>query len=131
MHMKACLASKARIGHTRRDRARPVELDPMPLDLSPLRVGIAGLGTVGAAVVRILATRREALTHIAGREIAVAAVSARDRMRQRGVDLARATWFDDPVRMASSADIDVVVELIGGEDGPAKATLEAAIAGGK
>ncbi len=103
----------------------------MPLVSSPLRIGIAGLGTVGAAVARILAARREALTRIAGREIVLSHVSARDRSRDRGVDLLQARWFDDPVEMAKSPDIDLVVELIGGEGDPAKSVVEAAIGAGK
>jgi len=77
-----------------------------------LRVGIAGLGTVGASVVRVLAEKGAELTRQCGREIAVAAVSARDPKRDRGVDLSGAQWFDDPVELARSADIDVFVELI-------------------
>jgi homoserine dehydrogenase len=103
----------------------------MSLTANPLRIGIAGLGTVGAALFRILARRREALTRIAGREIAVTAVSARDRSRERGIDLSQTLWFDDPAKMAKSADIDLLVELIGGDEGPAKATIEAAIGAGK
>ena len=103
----------------------------MPHPPSPLRIGIAGLGTVGAAVIRILARRREALTRIVGREIAATAVSARDRSRDRGVDLTRARWFEDPVEMARSPEIDVIVELIGGEDEPAKSVVAAAIGAGK
>ncbi|MFI5013238.1 MAG: homoserine dehydrogenase [Hyphomicrobiales bacterium] len=103
----------------------------MPLDDNPLRVGIAGLGTVGAAVCRILSARREALSRIAGREIVVAAVSARDRKRDRGLGLAVAAWFDDPVQLARAPGIDLVVELIGGDEGPSRATVEAAIGAGK
>ncbi|SDR52566.1 homoserine dehydrogenase [Rhizobiales bacterium GAS191] len=103
----------------------------MPLDPAPLRVGIAGLGTVGAAVARILAARAETLSRIAGRGIVVAAVSARDRKRDRGVDLSGATWFDDPVELAVSPGIDVLVEVIGGDEGAPRAAIEAAIRAGK
>lgn len=97
----------------------------------PLRVGIAGLGTVGAALVRLLEQKANAISARCGRAIVVAAVSARDRARDRGVDLARYEWFDDPVALARSPGIDCVVELMGGADGPAKATLEAALAAGR
>ena len=80
---------------------------------------------------RILAQRHEALTRLTRRDIAVTAVSARDRSRDRGIDLGKARWFDDPVEMAKSADIDLVVELVGGEDDPAKAIVEAAIGAGR
>ena len=95
-----------------------------------LRLGIAGLGTVGAAVVGMVARRAEALS-ASGRSVAVTAVSARDKSRDRGLDLSGFTWFDDPVALARSGDIDVFVELVGGAEGPAKAAVEAAIASGK
>ncbi|WP_342151750.1 homoserine dehydrogenase [Methylorubrum sp. SB2] len=96
----------------------------------PLRLGIAGLGTVGAAVVGMVARRAEALG-ASGRPVVVTAVSARDKTRDRGLDLSGFTWFDDPVALAQSGDIDVFVELVGGAEGPAKAAVEAAIASGK
>jgi homoserine dehydrogenase len=97
----------------------------------PLRVGVAGLGTVGASVVRILARQDNALTQRCGRPVRVTAVSARDRGRDRGIDLSRTRWFDDPVELARSAEVDCVVELVGGADGAARATVEAAIAAGR
>src|SRR5262245_17817667 len=99
--------------------------------MSALRIGIAGLGTVGGGLVRLLAEQRQALSQRCGRELKLVAVSARDRKRQRGIDLSGATWFDDPVALARSNDVDVVVELIGGSDGIAKQVVEAAIAAGK
>lgn len=92
-----------------------------------LRVGIAGLGTVGASVARVLADKAVELERQCGRKIVVTAVCARDRNRDRGIDLAGAKWFDDPVELAKSDDIDVFVELIGGEEGPARACVEAAL----
>lgn len=97
----------------------------------PLRVGLAGLGTVGASVLKILQRQENALAARCGRTIRVVAVSARDRKRDRGVDLGGLAWFDDPVALAKSDDVDCVVELMGGSDGPAKATVEAALSGGK
>ncbi|TNC16134.1 homoserine dehydrogenase [Methylobacterium terricola] len=96
-----------------------------------LRLGIAGLGTVGASVVRMVARRAEAIGATAGRPVTVTAVAARDRTRDRGLDLAGVTWFDDPVALARSADVDCVVELIGGAEGKARETVEAALASGK
>jgi len=112
-------------------QAFPSPSHSMPLDQAPLRVGIAGLGTVGAAVARILAARRETLSRIAGRQIVVTAVSARDRARDRGVDLGEAKWHADPTALAATADVDLVIELIGGDEGPARAVIEAAIGAGK
>jgi homoserine dehydrogenase len=96
-----------------------------------LRVGIAGLGTVGASVARVLAEKAAELTRQCGRDIIVSAVSARDASRDRGVDLSGAKWFDDPVDLARNADIDVFVELIGGEEGAARASVTAALEAGR
>jgi homoserine dehydrogenase len=97
----------------------------------PLKVGLAGLGTVGIAVLRLLEQQREALLARCGRGIEVVAVSARSRSKDRGVDLKALRWIDDPVKLAAEPGIDVLVELMGGEGDPAKATIEAALAAGK
>jgi len=97
----------------------------------PLRLGIAGLGTVGVGVVRIVQKHAALLEQRAGRPIVITAVSARSRTKNRDVDLSDFAWEDDPVALAARADVDVYVELMGGSDGPAKASLEAAIAAGK
>ncbi|AKI00521.1 homoserine dehydrogenase [Hoeflea sp. IMCC20628] len=96
-----------------------------------LKIGIAGLGTVGAALFRAITTRHNLLTEICGREILITAVSARDRSRDRGLNLDGVTWFDDPVVMARDADIDVLVELIGGDADPAHAAAIAALTAGR
>ncbi|RWL45326.1 MAG: homoserine dehydrogenase [Mesorhizobium sp.] len=96
-----------------------------------LRVGIAGLGTVGASVARVLRDKAAELTRQCGRDIVVTAVSARDQKRDRGIDLSAAKWFDDPVKMAEKADIDVFVELIGGDEGPARLSVKAALEAGR
>lgn len=80
-----------------------------------LRVGIAGLGTVGTSVIRILREKASSLAYQCGRSIEIVAVSARDRNRKRGIDLSDVKWFDSPEELASSDEIDVFVELIGGE----------------
>jgi len=96
-----------------------------------LRIGIAGLGTVGGGVLRLLQARAELLAQRSGRRIVVAAVSARDRHRDRGVPLDGVRWYDDAVALAADPEVDVVVELIGGANGIAKAVCETAIAQGK
>jgi len=96
-----------------------------------LRVGVAGLGTVGAALISQVAHRREPLTARCGRGIEIVAVSARSRGKDRGVDLKKMKWFDDPVALARDASIDVFVELMGGSGGIAKASVEAALGAGK
>nr|WP_255720221.1 homoserine dehydrogenase [Acuticoccus kalidii] len=93
-----------------------------------MKIGIAGLGTVGAATIELL--EAEPTHGGSGRTIEVVGVSARDRNRDRGVDLSGVAWFDDPVALATS-DIDVFVELIGGEGGKALASVEAALKAGK
>ncbi|MEM9970918.1 MAG: homoserine dehydrogenase [Pseudomonadota bacterium] len=98
---------------------------------SPLRLGIAGLGTVGIGVLKIVRRHATLMADRTGREIVVTAVSARSRGKDRGVDLTGFTWEDDPVVLARREDVDVFVELMGGEDGPAKAATDAAIAVGK
>ncbi len=97
----------------------------------PLRLGIAGLGTVGTGVVKIVRQKAELLAARAGRPVAITAVSARTRDKDRGVNLSDYAWEDDPVALATRDDVDVFVELMGGSDGPAKAATEAAIAAGK
>ncbi|BCG87957.1 homoserine dehydrogenase [Mesorhizobium sp. 113-3-9] len=96
-----------------------------------LRVGIAGLGTVGASVARVLRDKAAELTRQCGRDIIVAAVSARDPKRDRGIDVSSAKWFDDPMKMAQTAEIDVFIELIGGDEGPARLSVKAALEAGR
>ena len=96
-----------------------------------LRVGIAGLGNVGASVIRLLDRQSAALAARTGRSIKVTAVCARERGRERGVDVSGFAWFDDPVALARSPDIDLFVELMGGSEGAAREAVEAALAAGK
>jgi len=96
-----------------------------------LRLGIAGLGTVGVGVVKIVRRHAELLQARTGRPIEIVAVSARDAAKDRGVNLSGFAWETDPVTLAKRDDIDVFVELMGGENGPAKASVEAALASGK
>ena len=93
------------------------------------RIGVAGLGTVGSGLLGFLTERPDYAP--AGGRVVVTAVSARSRSRARPVDISHLAWFDDPVALAQSPDIDVFVELVGGSDGPAKAAVEAALRAGK
>nr|WP_137676916.1 homoserine dehydrogenase [Parerythrobacter lutipelagi] len=97
----------------------------------PLRIAIAGLGTVGAGVVRLMTENGPVLTERAGRPIQIVAVSARDRSVDRGVDLSAYAWEDDMTAMAARDDVDVVVELVGGADGPALTLARGSLASGK
>jgi homoserine dehydrogenase len=97
----------------------------------PLRIALAGLGTVGAGVVKLLDANAALIERRAGRAIEIVAVSARDRTRDRGVDLARFAWADDTTDLARRDDVDVVVEMIGGSDGPALTLARTALAAGK
>jgi len=98
---------------------------------APLRLGIAGLGTVGVGVVRILRKQAKLLSARTGREITISAVSARDASKDRGVNLTAYAWEADPVALATRADVDVFVELMGGSEGAAKDAVEAALDAGK
>lgn len=97
---------------------------------TPLKIGLAGLGTVGVGVIKILRDNGEAIRQRSGRAIEVSHVSARTRSRDRGVDLSQLEWFDDVVALAD-APVDVVVELIGGSDGPALALANQSLAQGR
>ncbi|EJL21800.1 homoserine dehydrogenase [Novosphingobium sp. AP12] len=99
--------------------------------VEPLNIALAGLGTVGGGVVRLIETNAELIARRARRPIRIAAVSARDRTKDRGVDLSRYDWEDDSAALAARDDVDVVVEMVGGSDGPALALARNAIAGGK
>ena len=96
-----------------------------------IKIAIAGLGTVGAGTIQLLQEQAEILTQRTGVALTVTAVSARDRNRDRGCDLSGFDWYDDAVQMARETDADILIELIGGSDGPAKAAVEAAIESGK
>lgn len=96
-----------------------------------LRIGIAGLGTVGGGVAKLLRDQANLLAARCGRTIRVTAVAARDKAKDRGVDLSGCRWHDDARALAGDPDVDVVVELIGGSDGVARELIEAAIAAGK
>ena len=98
---------------------------------TPLRVALSGLGTVGGGVIRLLDANRDLITRRAGRGIEVVAVSARDRSKDRGIDLTRFDWVDDTRELASHPQADVVVELIGGSDGPALTLARSTLAAGK
>ncbi|WP_424941737.1 homoserine dehydrogenase [Aliiroseovarius crassostreae] len=98
---------------------------------TPLRLGIAGLGTVGIGVVKIIRRQAHLLEARAGRPVVITAVSARSKDKDRGVDLSDYAWEDDAVDLAKRDDVDVFVELMGGHEGTAKASVEAAIAAGK
>ncbi|MBV9814741.1 MAG: homoserine dehydrogenase, partial [Alphaproteobacteria bacterium] len=97
----------------------------------PLKIAIAGLGTVGSGVLQLLDRQADVLTQRAGRRIVVAAVSARDRRRDRGTDLSAVRWYEDAAAMAADPEIDVVVELIGGTEGIARGVVETALDRGK
>ncbi len=102
-----------------------------PHRTAPLRIALAGLGTVGGGVIRLLETNGALIARRAGRPLEIVAVCARDRTKDRGFDLSRYPWEDDMTLLAERADVDVVVELVGGSDGPALALARRALAAGK
>jgi homoserine dehydrogenase len=97
----------------------------------PLRIALAGLGTVGAGVIRLMEANAALIARRAGRPLVITAVSARDRSKNRGVDISVYAWEDDMAALAARDDVDVVVELVGGSDGPAVALAKATIRQGK
>jgi homoserine dehydrogenase len=101
------------------------------MSTSPLRLGLAGLGTVGLGVVRIVQTHADLIAARTGRPVVITAVSARDRAKQRDADLSAYAWETDPVALARRDDVDVFIEVMGGHEGPARDATEAAIAAGK
>ncbi len=97
----------------------------------PLKIALAGLGTVGVGVIRLIETNAELIARRAGRPLQVTVVSARDRGKARGVDLSSYAWEDDMVILGEREDVDVVVEMVGGSDGPALALARTTIEAGK
>jgi homoserine dehydrogenase len=97
----------------------------------PLRIALAGLGTVGAGVIRLVEANRDLIARRAGRPIQITVIGARDRFKDRGVDLSPYAWEDDMVIMGERDDVDVVVELVGGSDGPALSCARTTIEAGK
>lgn len=98
---------------------------------TPLRIGIAGLGTVGGGALKILLSQAALVEQRAGRMLTVVAVSARDKKKNRGVDMAGMVWHDNPVALASDPNVEVVVECIGGSEGAARELVTQALANGK
>ena len=94
---------------------------------NPIKIGIAGLGTVGIGVVKIIQQNEKILQARTGRKIEIVAVSAKTKTKNRGVDLSKYQWESDPVSLAKRKDIDIFVELIGGHTGAAKDSIVAAI----
>lgn len=99
--------------------------------VAPLKVGIAGLGTVGAEVVRLIDRQKRTLSARCGRSVRVVAVSARSRAKKRGLDLNGVDWAKTPLALANDPNIDVFVELMGGSGEPALSAIEAALKNGK
>src|ERR1051325_673675 len=98
---------------------------------APLKVGLAGLGTVGASVARLIGQQRTVLADKCGRPIEIVAVSARSRGKDRGIDMKKLRWVADPVKLAADPGIDAFVELVGGDGNPARAAVAAALKAGK
>jgi homoserine dehydrogenase len=97
----------------------------------PLKVGLAGLGTVGSSVIRLLDEGRDKLLARCGRGIEVVALNARSRAKKRDFDVKKFRWVADPVALAADPEIDVLVEVMGGAGDPAKRAVETALAAGK
>src|SRR5207253_1674566 len=99
--------------------------------VAPLKVGIAGLGTVGAEVVRLIEQQGRTLSARSGRGVRIAAVTARSKVKKRGLDLRGIDWAKNALALASDPGIDCFVELMGGSGEPALSAIEAALKSGK
>src|SRR5262245_56138067 len=99
--------------------------------VAPLKVGIAGLGTVGAEVVRLIESQARVLALRSGRDVRVVAVTARSKAKKRGVDLRGVEWVSDAIALAGHPEVDCFVELMGGADDPALTAVETALTAGK
>ena len=99
--------------------------------MNALRVGLAGLGTVGGGVIAMLRDNADIIAARAGRAITVTAISARDRTRDRGFSTEGLAWHQDPMALASDPEVDVVVEVMGGSEGPARALVASSLAAGR
>ena len=99
--------------------------------VAPLKVGIAGLGTVGAEVVRLIEQQSRVLSTRCGRSIRVVAVTARSKVKKRGIDLRGVTWAKNPLAVATDPEVDCFVELMGGSGEPALSAIEGALRAGK
>ena len=97
----------------------------------PLRLGIAGLGTVGVGVIKIIQNKLPLLEARTGKKILISAISAQSKTKDRGIDLSSYQWESDPISLATREDIDVFIELIGGHEGVAKEAVGLAISKGK
>ncbi len=97
----------------------------------PLRIGIAGLGNVGASVFQLLSEHGDMLLERTGREVRITAVSARSKLKNRNIDISKVKWHDNPVDVANDPEVDVVVELMGGSSGPALDLVKKALDLGK
>ncbi len=96
-----------------------------------LKIALVGLGTVGSGVIRLITENSDIIAQRAGQRVEIGAVSSRDRTRTREVDISGYRWVDDPADMVDDADIDIVVELIGGADGPALSLARRTLGAGK
>src|SRR2546423_8895660 len=99
--------------------------------VAPLRVGIAGLGTVGAEVVRLIGQQGRSLSARSGRGVRVVAVTARSKAKKRGIDLRGIAWARNALELANDPGIDCFVELMGGSGEPALSAIDAALKSGK
>ena len=98
---------------------------------SPLKIGIAGLGTVGASVFKLLEKNSALIADRVSKDIKVTAVSARSKNKDRGINLAKVKWYDNPVDIADDDNVDIVVELMGGAEGAAFELIKKALQNGK
>ena len=131
-NIRRCRAPSGRLGDgSNRSQSLRIDFGGPNLMTTPLRIGLAGLGTVGIGVAKILTQNASTIAARAGRPIKLVAVSARDASKDRGFDLAPYAWETDAAALAARDDVDLLVEVIGGDEGPARAAVEAALGAAK
>ena len=99
--------------------------------MKTLNIAVAGLGTVGVGVIKLLTENAGLITARTGANINVVAVSSRDKTKDRGVDLSPYTWYADAKDMAQNADYDIFLETVGGADGIALEIVKIALGRGR
>ena len=94
------------------------------MSIKPLNIGIIGLGTVGTGLIEFLSKNKKIIFSRTERAINILAICAKNKNKKRKINVNDFKWVENPFDIADDKEIDVVVELIGGEEDPAKSIVE-------
>ena len=94
------------------------------MDKRPLNIGIIGLGTVGIGLINCLLKNKKLIETKTNKEIFISAICAKNKNKERNIDISSFKWVEDPFEITADKEIDLVVELIGGDENPAKSIIE-------